>query len=126
MNKKIQIDVDAEPWITEDGIEISVFIGEGDDRIEYQYTWSELIHLMVDAHVLYGFDDKIVFLKNDDALDKFQKIAKSVERGASKIYEMLDNAYVFDREAWLESNDGVYNEGNKNEFLDRVVRQEKT
>ena len=120
MNKKIELNIDAEPWLTENGVDVFVFIGDDETPTEYQCTWDEMVQREIDAQVVYGFDDKTVFLKKDDTLDRLEKIAHSLEAGASRIYDLIDNAYIFDREAWLEANDGEYNQDNKEEFLTKV------
>lgn len=123
MIKKIELNIDAEPWLTEDGVEVCVFIGDEETPTEYQYTWDEMVEREIDTQVIHGFFDKNVFPKNDDTLDRLERIAHSLEVGASRLYELIDNAYIFDREAWLESNDGQYNHENKEEFLTKAKNE---
>lgn len=121
MDKKIEFTIDAEPWITEDGIEVCVFIGGDDEPTEYHYTWDDIIDKQIECHRILGFDDNTVFAKDeDDTLTKLEKIAHSLEAGAAKIYDLIDNSHLFDRKAWLEANNGEFNQENKEQFLTKV------
>ena len=117
MDKKIEFTIDADPWITEEGIEVCVFIGGDDEPTEYHYTWDDIIDKQIECQIIRGFDDKTVFLKKDDSIEELERIAHSLEAGAAKIYDLIDNSYLFDRDAWLKSNDGEYNQVNKEQFL---------
>jgi hypothetical protein len=121
MDKKIELTVDGDPWITEDGIEVCVFIGGNDEPTEYHYTWDEIIDKQIECEIILGFDDKTVFL-NEDNITELERVAHSLEAGASKIYDLIDNSYLFDRAAWLKANDDVYNQENKEQFLTKVKK----
>ena len=121
MDKKIEFTIDADPWITEDGIEVCVFIGGDDEPTEYHYTWDDIIDKQIECQIIRGFDEKTVFLREkDDTTMELERIAHSLEAGAAKIYDLIDNSYLFDRDAWLKSNDGEYNQVNKEQFLTKV------
>lgn len=119
MDKKIELTVDGDPWITEDGIEVCVFIGGDDEPTEYHYTWDEIIDKQIECEIIRGFDDKTVFL-NEDNITELERVAHSLEAGAAMIYDLIDDSYIFDRAAWLKANDDVYNQENKEQFLTKV------
>lgn len=119
MNKKIELTLDADPWITEEGVKVCVFIGGDEKPTEYHYTWEEIIDKHIDCEIVRGFDGKTVFL-NEHNITELEGIAHSLETLLSKIYDLIYNSYIFDRDAWLESNNGEYNQENKEQFLTKV------
>lgn len=121
MNKKIELTIDADPWITENGIEVCVFIGDDETPTEYHYTWDDIIDKQIECQIIHGFDGKTVFSKEeDDTTMELERIAHSLEAGAARIYDLIDNSYIFDRKAWLKANDDVYNRENIEQFLTKV------
>lgn len=121
MDKKIEFTIDADPWITENGIEVCVFIGGDDEPTEYHYTWDDIIDKQLECQIIHGFNGKTVFAKEeDDTTMELERIAHSLEAGAAKIYDLIDNSYIFDRKAWLKANDDVYNRENIEQFLTKV------
>ena len=121
MDKKIELTLDADPWITEEGIEVCVFIGGDDEPTEYHYTWDDIIDKQIECQIIHGFDGKTVFTKEkDDTTMELERIARSLEAGAARIYDLIDNSYLFDRAAWLKANDDVYNRENIEQFLTKV------
>lgn len=119
MDKKIELTLDADPWITENGIEVCVFIDDDDEPTEYHYTWDDIIDKQIECEIICGFDGKTVFL-NEDNITELERVAHSLEAGAARIYDLIDNSYLFDRKAWLEANNGEFNQENKEQFLTKV------
>ena len=52
-----------------------------------------------------------------DAVQEVHELVTAFENAAKKMRERLTSCLVLDRQAWLDANDGKFNQENRDEFL---------
>jgi hypothetical protein len=52
--KKMTIDIEVSPWLTEEGLHINLYAGNSDTETELNFTLQELVDKEIDAHTFNG------------------------------------------------------------------------
>lgn len=73
MSEKHYIEIDAIPWLDENGVDVSVFLGEScEPNFKQSWSYEELIANELNAHTVHGK------LTNEYGYDNISKAEKSV------------------------------------------------
>jgi hypothetical protein len=76
--KKMTIDIDVSPWLTEEGLHINLYAGDSDTETELNFTLQELVDKEIDSH---SFNGK---LRDPKILKGFIKYLEDVAEYAKK------------------------------------------
>ncbi len=52
--KKMTIDIEVSPWLTEEGLHINLYAGNSDTETELNFTLQDLVDKEIDAHTFNG------------------------------------------------------------------------
>ena len=74
----ITIEIDISPWLDEEGLNISLFLGDSDVPTETQFSLEELIDKEIEAHTVAGK------LLDPDELNCFVKSLRKAFKYAKK------------------------------------------
>jgi hypothetical protein len=81
--KKMTIDIDVSPWLTEEGLHINLYAGDSDTETELNFTLQELVDKEIIANTFNGklrdpkiLDGLIKYL--DDVADYAKKRIKEL------------------------------------------------
>lgn len=112
--KKFTITVEPTMYFTQDGMGGCVFFNETDDGVEFDMTWGELIEKEFEMQTIPHEESDLITL---DAVQEVHELVTAFENAAKKMRERLTSCLVLDRQAWLDANDGKFNQENRDEFL---------
>ena len=108
------IELDPTMYLTDNGMGGCVFFNDTDDGFEFDMTWDDLIENEFEMQTIPGHDGDVLTL---DGVQEVHELATALEVAAQKMRKRLEESLVLDRDAWLESNDGKFNQENRHEFL---------
>lgn len=101
-------------YFTHNGMGFCLFTGDDDDGSDFNMTWDQLIDYEFEMQTIPNQGADVLTL---DALREVHELTTALEDAARKMRERLSSCLVLDREAWLEANNGEYNQENRDEFL---------
>lgn len=80
------LEVEADGWLTDEGVEISVYIGSTDDpQVEVTHSYEKMIDQYLEA---YMFEGKIIKLHKDKAARFIAKMKEISEYAAQRAKEL--------------------------------------
>ena len=80
------LEVDADGWLTDEGVEITVYIGNTDDpQVEVTHPYEKMIDQHLEA---YLFDGKIAELHKDEAARFIAKMKEMYEYAEKRAGEL--------------------------------------
>ena len=111
---KYTIELDPLMYFTHNGMGGCVFFNDTEDGAEFNMTWDELIEKEFEMQTIPGHNGDVLTL---DAIRELDELVTAVEGAAKKMRERMEGSMILDREAWLEANDGKFNQENRDQFL---------
>ncbi len=80
------LEVDADGWLTDEGVEITVYLGNGDDpQVEVTHSYESLIDKHLETYLFYG---KIAELHKDEATRFIAKMKEMYEYAEKRAREL--------------------------------------
>ena len=104
--------------LVENGVNHGVFIGDADTPVESTSTWETMIDELFGMYTIPGRDIDVV---PSDSLDELVLHMTGLHQAADYFMSKLQAAKVFDRAAWLEANEGTFNQTNIQDFYKDIT-----
>lgn len=103
--------------LTVDGICHGVFVGPSDVPVEFTTTWQELTDELFEMNRLMGREDEVIPVDSvDDILNHLEGLLSAAEA----LKNRLKKAKQFDRDAWMDSNNGNIDHANIEDFIKEI------
>jgi hypothetical protein len=92
MSERVYIEIEASPWMDEDGVTTTVFIGDaGEPCYEESFTFKELIDKELEAHTVRGkLTNEYGHNNIDRAMDFVIALQKAAKYAEKRFVELND------------------------------------
>lgn len=97
-----------------DGINHGFFVGDAETPVEDTTSFEQMINEYFEMYTIPGKDRDVIPLDSiQEVLDQLHHLTAAADYFRSRLQE----AKVFDRQAWLEANENTFNHNNFDDFL---------
>jgi hypothetical protein len=97
--------------LVENGVNHGVFVGDAESPVDSTSTWEAMVDELIDMYSIPG--NNAVPL---DSIDELMRHVAGLQHAIDYFHTKMQTVRVFDREAWLEANDGTFNQTNREDF----------
>ena len=97
--------------LVENGVNHGVFVGDADTPVDATSTWEQMVDEAIDMYSIPGTGAVTL-----DSVDELLQHMAGLQHAVDYFKTKLQSVKLFDREAWLASNNGTFNQANRDQF----------